>query len=148
MCLRMTAECVFYGNATAHEYVDGLQPACRHASTLHAARSRMRACIPVAQGLMYHELHAHTHVRPHGQRKTEGPIGLHPMPTMAHQHDHVYRDSQTFAAAVGLLLANYGFAMWMGLQPALGFRPEVMVTGHALLAALLVFRAWKLDTQQ
>lgn len=48
-------------------------------------------------------------------------------------------------AAVAILLANYGVAMRMALTPSLGFRPEVMLTGHALLAVLLVVRARKLE---
>lgn len=48
-------------------------------------------------------------------------------------------------AAVGLLLANYGLAMWMALQPHMGFNPAVMFGGHALLAATLAFRTFKLD---
>jgi len=46
--------------------------------------------------------------------------------------------------SVGLLMTNYVGAMWMGLQPTMGFRPEVMVTCHALLAALLSFRTLRL----
>jgi len=51
----------------------------------------------------------------------------------------------TTLAAVGILLANYGAAMVLALVPSMGFRPQVMFTGHALLAAFLIFRARQLE---
>ncbi len=47
-------------------------------------------------------------------------------------------------AAVSLLLLNYGGAIWMALQPQLGFNPWVMAGGHAVLALALVWRAARL----
>jgi hypothetical protein len=41
-------------------------------------------------------------------------------------------------------MANYAGAMWMALQPQLGFNPAVMLTGHLALAALLALRTWRL----
>ncbi|GFH30725.1 homogentisate prenyltransferase, partial [Haematococcus lacustris] len=47
--------------------------------------------------------------------------------------------------AVSLLLANYGVAMWMALQPHLGFNTLLMFGGHAALASLLAYRTARLD---
>ncbi|GFH20259.1 homogentisate prenyltransferase [Haematococcus lacustris] len=47
--------------------------------------------------------------------------------------------------AVSLLLANYGVAMWMALQPHLGFNTLLMFGGHAALALLLAYRTARLD---
>lgn len=50
--------------------------------------------------------------------------------------------------AVALLLCNYGGAVWMGLQPHLGFNPAVMAGGHIVMALALAWRAFCLHREK
>jgi len=62
------------------------------------------------------------------------------------KHSRQTSSSSVFVfAAVGILLANYVAAMVMAVMPSMGFRPQVMLTGHALLAAFLIYRARQLE---
>ncbi|KAG1675030.1 hypothetical protein FOA52_002687 [Chlamydomonas sp. UWO 241] len=47
--------------------------------------------------------------------------------------------------ASGLLLSNYLGAVWLALREGSSFNIPIMVGAHSLLAAVLLFRTWRLD---
>jgi len=48
-------------------------------------------------------------------------------------------------AGSGLLLTNYAVAVWLAIQPSMGFNTFVMAGAHSLLALLLIWRTFRLD---
>ena len=51
------------------------------------------------------------------------------------------------SAGSGLLLSNYLGAIYLALMPGSTFNTPVMAGAHGLLAAILVWRTWKLDAE-